>query len=78
MNQSLLECERIDKRFESRTRRARRARSVHLALYVSVKEIRRAYLRQHIHVARIDQQGGSVLNSATAICSNIIANPPLD
>ena len=78
MNQSLLESERIDERFESGTGRARRTCSVHLSLYVGVEEIRRAYLCQHIHVARIDQQGGSILNSATAICSNIIGDPSLD
>src|SRR5437867_3311878 len=78
MNQSLLKRERIYEWFESGTGRARRARSVHLALYVSVKEICRAYLRQHIHVASINQQRGSILNSATAICSNVIGYPPLD
>src|SRR6266568_8317805 len=75
MNQPLLQGECIDERFQSGTGRARRTCSVHLSLYLSVEEIRRADLCQHIHVARIDQQRGSILNSATAIASNIIGDP---
>src|SRR4029434_313950 len=78
MNQSLLERERIDERLQSGTGRARRRGSVTLSLYLSVKELRRADLRQHIHVAGIDQQRGSIANPATAICPNIICDPSLD
>src|SRR5262245_38343423 len=78
MNQALLERERIDERFKSGTGRAGRTRSVHLSVYFGVEKIRGADLCQHIHIPRIDQQGGSILNSATAICSNIIRDPSLD
>ena len=52
--------------------------SVHLSLYFGVEEIGRADLREHIHRPRIDQQSGGILDSATAICSNVVRDSALD
>ena len=56
MNQSLLERQRVNERFQRRTRRARTAGSVDLAVNVSLVEIRRTDLGEHVHCAGIDQK----------------------
>src|SRR5207247_10973949 len=78
MNQSLLECERIDERFQSGTRRARRTCSINSSLYFGIEEIARTDLSKHIHAARIDQQRGGSLNPTTAIRSTTICDTSRD
>src|SRR5256885_12917317 len=61
MNQSLIERECVNKRFESGAGGARTPCSVDLPLDFGVEEIGGSNLRQHIHGSDIAQQGGAVL-----------------
>src|SRR5262245_60803715 len=78
MNQTLLERERVNERFQRRTRRARTARSVDLAVNVDLVEIRRTDLGEHVHGAGIDQKYRCVFDAAIAIISHIIGYSSLD
>src|SRR5262249_47445028 len=78
MNQSLLERERVNKRFQCRTRRARTTRSVDLAVDVDFVEVGRANLGEHIHCASIDKKRGGVLNSSIFATSDVISDTSLD
>src|SRR5437879_13692288 len=55
MNQPLVECERVDERFESGTGCAWTPRSVPLCLRLGVEEIGGTNLHKHIHGSDIDQ-----------------------
>ena len=78
MNQSLLERERVNERFQRRTRRAWTARSVDLAVNVSFVEIRRTDLGDHVHCAGIDQKHRCVFDAAIAIIRDVIGYSSLN
>ncbi len=78
MNQSLRERERVNERFQRRTRRAWTARSVDLAVNVSFVEIRRTDLGDHFHCAGIDQKHRCVFDAAIAIIPDVIGYSSLN
>ena len=71
MNQSLLERERVNERFQRRTRRARTAGSIDLTVNVGLVEIRRTDLGDHVHCTRIDQKHRCVYDAAVAIIRHV-------
>ena len=78
MNQSLLERERVNERFQRRARRARTARSVDLTVNVSFVEIRRTDLGEHVHCPGIDQKHRCVFDAAIAIIRDVIGYSSLN
>src|SRR5512132_2992194 len=78
MNQSLLERERVNERFQRRTRRAWTARSVDLTVNLSLVEIRRTDLNEHVHCAGIDQKHCCVFDTAIAIIRDVIGYSSLN
>src|SRR4029077_19976654 len=78
MNQSLLKRQRVNKRFQRRTRRAWTARSVDLAVNVSFVEIRRTDLSDYVHRTGIDQEHRCVFDSAIAIIRDVIGYSSLN
>src|SRR6266496_5469207 len=78
MNPSLLERQRVNERFQRRTRRAWTARSVDLTVNVGLVEIRRTDLGEHIHCAGIDQKHRCVFDSAIAIIRDVIGYSSLN
>src|SRR5712671_4730879 len=78
MNQSLLERERVNERFQRRTRRAWTARSVDLTVNVGLVEIRRTDLGEHVHCADIDQKYRCVFDAAITIIRDVIGYSSLN
>src|SRR5262249_14432103 len=78
MNQSLLERERVNERFQRRTRRARTARSVDLTVNIGFVEIRRTDLGEHVHCASIDQKHRYVFDAAIATIRDVVGYSSLD
>src|SRR5262250_1184470 len=78
MNQSLLDRERVNERFQRRTGRARTARSVDLTVDVSLVEIRRTDLSEYIHCAGIDQKDRRVFDAAIAVIRDVFGYSSLD
>src|SRR6266576_660985 len=78
MNQSLLERERVNERYQRRTRRAWPARSVDLAVNVGFVEIRRTDLGEHVHCTGIDQKHRCVFDAAIAIIRDVIGYSSLN
>ena len=78
MNQTLVECERVDERLQSRTGRAWTARPIDLSLDLRVEEISRADLREHVHVSDINEHCRGILKSATAIFAKVILDSSLN
>src|ERR1041385_9547417 len=72
MDQSLFERERVNERFQRRSRRAWTARSVNLTINVNLVEICRANLGKYVHRAGIDQKHRRVFNPAIAVICDVI------
>src|SRR5215468_3740963 len=75
MNQSLLEPERINERFQCRSRGAWTTRSVDLTVNVGLVEICGANLRNYVHRPGINQKNRCVFDAATAIIRDVIGYP---
>ena len=74
MNAPLVERERVNKRLQGRTRRARAARSIHLSLNFLVRKIGGADVRENFHAPEIDQQRRGVFDSALSILRDVIGD----
>src|SRR5687767_15092325 len=78
MDQALVDRERVDERFQRRTRRSFRHYAVYLTVDLLIPVIGRSDPRPHGHVARIDENRRRIVNASRLVLLQVSLNLTFD